>query len=145
MSEKATPEIWKDFTTVMHENLHELNDHTIENLIYSLTRSRIKDEKLWQKISELVVSKRMIVDDKINEFCFLLGMMDNNIDIEELWQHLDEKFEKLSQHIGDIPVDLLALYANCLSKVKTKEEQKQYWDVVEKATLAEENKKYEQH
>lgn len=64
--------------------------------------------------------------------------MDNKAFTDTLWQHLDEKFTKLSQYTEAVPVDLLALYVNCLSEIKSPEEQKQMWAIVEKASKEEE-------
>lgn len=94
----------------------------------------------------MIVKDRLILDNKINEFCFLLGVVDNKVDNQDLWQHLDQKFNELiKMSVDEVPTDLLALYADVLSKVKSEEEQKEMWDKVDKLVEdAETKRKYKQ-
>ncbi|CAI2366824.1 unnamed protein product [Moneuplotes crassus] len=137
MAEQMNEEFWDASLAMMTDNIHELNNHTIENLIYSLTRSRLKKQEIWLKLVDVVIERKLIVEDQMNEFCFLLGVMDNKIDNEVLWEHLDEKFAKLSKYTEAVPVDLLAIYVNCLSHRKTTEEKEEMWKIVEKAAKEE--------
>ena len=58
--------------------------------------------------------------------------MDNQTYNDELTQHLDEKFNKLlKEPKGEIPSDILALYANVLWRKKTEEEKAAIWEKVE--------------
>lgn len=132
VSEKASDKIWEAVSEVMIKDIDSLNELTIENLIYSMVRSRRKDEKLWNILVFATTQRRLVVDDKINEFCLLLGIMDNQTYNDELTQHLDEKFNKLlKEPKGEIPSDILALYANVLWRKKTEEEKAAIWEKVE--------------
>ncbi|CAI2366509.1 unnamed protein product [Moneuplotes crassus] len=134
MSGQIHEEFCNDSLEMIITNLDECNNHTIENLIYTLVRSKIDENEVWNHLIDQVIKRQLIIDDEINEFCFLLGMMDNKIDNKELWDHLDKKFTKISKSPEEYPVDLIALYASCLSHIKTPEEQKEMWDIVEKVT-----------
>ena len=68
MAEYSSEDLMRESTEVMMDNFLELNNHTIENFIYSLTRMRNQDQDLWVKITNEVVKRKLIVDDKINEF-----------------------------------------------------------------------------
>ena len=79
VSEKASDKIWEAVSEVMIKDIDSLNELTIENLIYSMVRSRRKDEKLWNILVFATTQRRLVIDDKINEFCLLLGNSRNEI------------------------------------------------------------------
>ena len=145
MTGNASEKLWASVSKVMRDNIEMLNNLTIENLTYALSRSRRKDNEFWTRLVQHAVKYRLVVDDKINEFCLLLGVLDNQVENEEFFKHLDDKFARLME-VGEdeeAPVDLIALYANVLSRVKTTEEKKAMWDKVD-AIVAASEKKFKQ-
>lgn len=68
MAEQTTEDLWIESLSILEPNLEELNTHTLENLIYSLTRSRHENQEIWEKLVEQVTDRRLIIDDHINEF-----------------------------------------------------------------------------
>ena len=131
VSEKASDKIWEAVSEVIIKDINIINDLTIENLIYSIVRSRRKDEKLWNILVFTTAQKKLVADHKINEFCLLLGLMEYQTFNDELTQQLEENFKKLLQiPKEEVHKDLLGLYANVLCRNKTEKEQKEIWDKV---------------
>jgi hypothetical protein len=83
MTNEASDKVWKKTSEVMIKNMDSLNDHSMENLIYSLARSRRDDKQLWHTIAQFVVQKNLLKEDRINEFCLLLGIVDDKVRITQ--------------------------------------------------------------